>query len=376
MTKVLHIITGLNPGGAEHVLLNLVSHLNDVEHKVIALTSIGEIDLSPKFKERGIQVVSLGMNPKNPFSFLKIKTLVQLIKQYSPQVVQCWMYHGNLVGGLAAYWAKHSQIYWNIRNGALEGGEGCPLPWMGMTNGVVRMGGWLSKVIPHKIIYCAFRTQEIHHQWGYQGRREEVIQNGIDLKRFTPNRKQRDYFRKQWGVEEGIKIIAFLGRYHPQKDLTTLFKAFREIMKCRDDVLLALGGNGLTKDNKFLVQSLNQHGIREKTLLTGPVDSPGFLNTIDVLSMNSSYGEAFPNVVGESLAVGTPCVVTDVGDGAQIVGDAQKVCKPGDHLQLAKNILRVLEQEHDPLALRKRIEENFGISKMIEAYRRIYKEII
>lgn len=373
MRRILHVITGLKPGGAEHVLLNLASSLYGYEHIIVSLTPIEPGDLSTRFNEKGITVLSLGMSLTKPWHILKVFTLAGLIKHYKPTVIQSWMYHANIMASLAGRLANMCPVIWNIRNGALRPGERRPLPWVGLTPWVVRLGAWLSNRFCTQIIYCATRAAEIHERWGYCPQKRVVIYNGIDTARFAPQPHLRLSMRQQWNASESQRIVGLLARFHPQKDVPTFLKAAALMRQARGDVMFALCGSGMNHQNKTLVDMIYAAELADHVILMDHSDSAAFLNAIDVLCMTSAYGEAFPNVVAEALSCNTPCVATDVGDAAFIVGDASRVVAAGDYKKLAKLTLQNLEEPKNDL--RKRITELFTITHMREAYARFYDSL-
>jgi glycosyltransferase involved in cell wall biosynthesis len=352
------------------VLLNLASNLHDDEHIIVSLTPIEPGDLSARFQEKNITVLSLGMSLVKPWHMLKVFTLARLIKRYKPTVIQSWMYHANIMAGLAGRLAKICPVVWNIRNGALKPGEGYPLSWVGLTPWIVRLGAWLSSRFCTRIIYCATRAAEIHERWGYCPQKRVVIHNGIDTARFAPQPQVRLRVRLQWNINENQPVVGLLARFHPQKDVPTFLKAAALMRQTRGDVLFALCGADMNLHNKTLMDMMKAAGLEGHVMLMDHSDSAAFLNAIDVLCMTSAYGEAFPNVVAEALSCNTPCVVTDVGDAALIVGDASYVVAEGDYKNLARVTLQSLTEPKGDL--RQRMIEQFTLTHMGEAYTRFY----
>ena len=93
-----------------------------------------------------------------------------------------------------------------------------------------------------------------------------------------------------------------------------------------------------------------------------------------------SASEAFPNVVAEAMACGTPCLTTNVGDAPLIVGDVGWVVAPQNSLELSQAILKIIELKKDAEAwsirqklARRRIVDNFGVEKMVDAYGAVWR---
>jgi glycosyltransferase involved in cell wall biosynthesis len=102
---------------------------------------------------------------------------------------------------------------------------------------------------------------------------------------------------------------------------------------------------------------------------------PAVYNALDIVC-SPSYSQRFNNVVGEAMACGVPCVVTDVGDPVKIVGDLGMVVPPGDPQMLANALRTMLEKRHEiePHQLRERIVRQFSVETMVEATEKILIE--
>jgi len=223
---------------------------------------------------------------------------------------------------------------------------------------------------------------EIHRALGYADK-FVVIPNGLDLVRFTPvDVARRGMVRHALGLTEGCKVIGHLGRPDPQKDHATLFKVFARVAAQRGDVCLLLAGLDLEHGSPYLdglLARTETTGLANRIMALGQRDDvPDLMAAMDVFLLCSSFGEAFPTVVVEAMACGTPCVVTDVGDSAEIVGDAGWTASPGDVGALADALLEALGEQAETHALRRqcarrRIEENFSIERMVKAYREVWE---
>src|SRR5690625_3333692 len=176
--KVLHIITGLNDGGAEGVLYRLCTNDNRYEHVVIALLGPGKY--GPMLQKQGIPVYCLNLK-RGSITLAALRKLYKILKQERPNVVQTWMYHGDLIGGLVARMAGIKKIYWNIRHSTLEKGKSAQ-----STIYIAKASAILSRWIPRKIICCARSALEIHAELGYARDKMLVIGNGYEIDRFRP----------------------------------------------------------------------------------------------------------------------------------------------------------------------------------------------
>lgn len=366
--KILHIITGLNDGGAESVLSRLCLNTARVKNIVISLVDLGKY--GPILQAEGIKVYALGMS-KNPLSLFKCFKLIHLIKSEQPDVVQTWMYHADLLGGVAARLAGVQQIFWGVRHSVLEKGKS-----KRSTIAIAHLCAWLSKWIPTCIICCANKALEVHADIGYQKSKMLVIPNGYDLAQFNQNEFDRTMVRAHFEQTEDRFFIGLVGRYHPFKDHKNLLYALALVCKTIPSIRCLLVGKGLSNENIELMEMINGLGLQSNVVLAGQrSDISAIMNALD-LHVLSSSSEAFPNVLAEAMACGTPCVTTNVGDALDIIGDATVCCPSCDSQALANIILKMHDEWlHFPEAwkMRKivcvqRIEERFSIQSMVKNY--------
>jgi glycosyltransferase involved in cell wall biosynthesis len=366
--KVVHIITGLNDGGAEGVLTRLCLHSKGAQHVVISLMDAGKY--GPVLQQAGVVVHCLGMNPDKP-SLIRFYHMIKLIRSEQPDVVQTWMYHADLLGGIAARLAGVRRVFWGIRMSSLEKGKS-----KRTTIIISRLCALLSNWLPEKIICCANKALEFHADIGYAAEKLKVISNGYDLSRFKPDGVAGAEVRKELGLGASDFIIGNVGRFDPLKDHFNLLRALALVAKQQIPFRCLLVGKGLSPENKALVAYIAELGLQNSVFLAGQrTDIPAIMNALD-LHVLSSLSEGFPNVLAEAMACGTPCVSTDVGDALQIIGDAKACCSAQDAQSLANVIIKLaLEWQQAPAAWQvlkvtsnQRIADKFSIEGMVKAY--------
>lgn len=369
--NVLHITTGLNDGGAEAVLYRLISHDEPSRHHVLSLMDEGKY--GPLLREAGARVTCLNM-PRRRLTLGGLWHLWCLLRNERPDVVQTWMYHGDLVGGVMARLAGISQVFWGIRHTTLEPGKSAR-----STIWVARISAWLSHWVPQTIICCADKAREVHAALGYAAEKMVVIPNGYDLDRIKPDAAARERLRREWGVADDNFLIGMVGRFDPQKDHANLITALGEFKRTCDPFRCVLVGKDLTKDNVALNAWIATQGLERHVLLLGQRnDIAAVMNALDVHVLSSAYGEAFPNVLAEAMACGTPCVTTDIGDAARIVGDTGWVISPKDPQALSEAIAHAYRAwscsnwESRQLAARQQVRENFSIQRMVSSFRHVW----
>lgn len=370
--KIFHITTGLNDGGAEAVLYRLATKNEPTRHHVISLMDEGKY--GPLLRKAGAKVTCLNM-PRGRLTLGGLWHLWRLLRQERPKVVQTWMYHGDLVGGVIARLAGVERVCWGIHHTTLE-----PSKSARSTILVARVNARLSRWVPDAIVCCAETARAVHTALGYAADKMVVIPNGYDLQRFRPDAEARQRLRQELAVPEGVSLLGMVGRFDPQKDHANLIAALSRLKQCGAAFFCVLVGTGMTESNATLVQWIANHGLVDwVTLLGQRNDVPDVMSALD-LHLLSSSAEAFPNVLAEAMACGTPCVTTDVGDAALIVGDTGWVVPPGNPEALAQAIATGLhERMNQPAewavrqtAARQRILSNFSIEKMVNAYEQVW----
>lgn len=372
MKKVLHVITGLNDGGAEGVLARLCLNSQQVQHVVVSLMDGGKY--GPVLKSADIEVHYLNMRPARP-SISKLLKLRRIIRNERPDVVQTWMYHADLLGGIAAKAAGVKRIFWGIRHSTLEKGKS-----KRSTILIARLCAILSHWLPEKIICCAQKARTVHAEIGYSKKKLEVIPNGFDLSRFKPDSALREQLRNELNIGPDEFLIGMVARFDPQKDHENLLEALT-IVAQKVSFRCILVGRGLSPDNTQLVQKLSELGLTDQVELLGPrKDMPAIMNALDLHVLSSAYGEAFPNVLAEAMACGTPCVTTDVGDAREIIGETGLWCESRDSEGLANSVVELaLESKQEPVdwqnrhnASVKRVLQQFSIDRMLNSFESLW----
>lgn len=377
MDKVIHVISGLSDGGAEGVLYRLCKYDSLNRHCVISLTDRGKY--GDILLNQGVEVVSLKMK-SNVFNFIiGILKLFFILRKNKGSIVQTWMYHADLIGGIAARLAGIDNIFWNIRHTTLERGKSKKT-----TIFIARLCAYLSGLVPKGIVCCAQEALQVHAELGYKNAKMSVIGNGYDLSIYHPSKKLSLSFRNELQLPSDKILLGMVGRFDSQKDHFGLLKALSIVKKVIPNFQFLLVGRELNHSNFNLTERIKKLDLESNILLLDQrTDIPSVMNGLDLHVLSSSFGEAFPNVLAEAMACGTPCVTTDVGDAAVIVGDTGWVVPPKNPQALASAILEAInEEKNNPQAWklrehasRDRIVNNFGIERMISRYHQVWGNI-
>jgi len=357
------------------MLFKVLKHLDRKRFRphVISLTAPGE--LAPRITALDVGLDTVGMKSGLPglFAFF---SLVQMLKRLKPDAVHTWMYHADLLGGLAARLAGVSAVGWCIRNSNLDKDK-----TKFSTRAVVSLCAWVSKWVPSRILSCSEKARQIHAACGYNVSKMMVVPNGFDLSQFKPDLDARCKVRAELGIANQTPLVGLMARYDSQKNHAGFIEAAALIQRQLPTVHFVLAGSGIDVSNTALVAAIQARGLAPVMHLLGRrEDMPRLMAALDVLA-SSSYGEAFPNVLGEAMACGVPCVVTDVGDSSEIVGDTGKVVHSGDMDSLANSILDILRmspEERRGLGerARARVRANYEIGHVARLYETFYNSII
>jgi glycosyltransferase involved in cell wall biosynthesis len=369
--KVLFVITGLSTGGAEMMLIKVLEHLDRRRFQpyVISLSPLGE--LAPRISALGVSVRSVDM--KGGLSDMAgFVSLLRMIKTIRPDVVHTWMYHADLLGGLAARLAGVKAIGWGIHNSNLDADK-----TKLSTRAIVRLCAFFSPWLPRLILSCSEQARLIHIEKGYAAEKMVVVPNGFDLMRFKPDNNARHSVRKELGLMQDVLLVGLIGRFDPQKNHAGFFRAAGYLLEKMPSVRFLLAGKDIASANSNLLQMAKDAGVLENCHFLGLRDDiPRLMAALDVLA-SSSDGEAFPNVLGEAMASGVPCAVTDAGDSAVIVGDVGRSVAVGDMRGLAvamQELLCLSPEEKQSLSekIRHRVLSHYEISQVVRDYEDFY----
>lgn len=365
--KVTHIIVALDVGGAELMLKRLVEELNNrdgMQHSIISLKNLGPV--ANQLNDAGIKVTALGM--KNTFSvFSTFFKLRQELKEQKPDIVQTWMYHADFLGGLASRSVGIDKIIWNVRNTYLTSS--------GKLNFIFRKScAFLSSTVPHEIIYVSYSAQREHLKAGYTHDKGVVIGNGFDTNKYAFNTDHRAKYRKELDLKSNEIAVFSVGRCIPAKDHQTFVKAICEASKANKNIKGVLIGRNLDLDS-FL---LSEYQKKSFIVLGERENISQLLSAADVFCLHS-ITEGFPNVLGEAMSVGLPCITTKAGDAELILSNKKYTVETGDFSSMAKLMVELSKKS---TGFRKDIgKENrqkvlnyFSLQTILNKYLTLYKK--
>ena len=357
------------------MLYKLISRMDRrlLEPKVISLMDIGQI--GQKIQTLAVPVLQLGMRRgvANPLHLLR---LVRWLQKNPPDIIQTWMYHADIIGGLAAKLIGNIPVVWNIRHTNLE-----PQVNKRSTIWTAKTCASLSSWLPVRIVCCAETARWIHEELGYAANKMVVIPNGFDMETFKPDPSARLAVRSELGIPKNAPLIGLIARFDPQKDHHNAIQGAALLHGRMPDVHFLFCGNGVTMENQELATWIKDAGIGDVCHLLGRREDIQRINAALDIASSSSCGEGFPNAIGEAMACEVPCVVTDVGDSAYLVGNTGSVVPPKSPKSLSEawtKLLTLSLEERRKLGqqARKRVAENFSLAYVVEQYQNLWLMLI
>mgnify|MGYP000923243032 FL=1 len=367
MIRIVHIITGLGSGGAENMLYKLIKYSDKSKyyHEVISLMDEGII--GKRIRDEGVKIHSLNVSKANIFK--SILNARRICKDFD--IINTWLYHADMFGFVIAKLLLKKKLIWNIRHSNLDKNANKSRTLM-----IVKINLLLSKKLDC-ITFNSNKALETHLTVGFKNKNTIVIPNGFELNKFSFNEENRNTLRKALNLDKNCKALITVGRWDVQKDYFTLFKALGEIKNTYTNFKMIMVGTNLDECNEDLCNLAIKYDLRDKLMLLGRRnDIPEILSAADCY-ISSSLGESFSNSIGEAMACALPCIVTDVGDSKQIVGETNYVVNAKDFKGLAETIGKFLDKSESPrnFISRDRIVENFDIKKIVKDYERNYQDV-
>jgi glycosyltransferase involved in cell wall biosynthesis len=372
--RVLHIINDLSRGGAEMMLYKLVSRTDREAFAPTVISLTDRSELRERIQALGIPVSTPEMTPSiaTPASVWR---LLRLVRHVDPDVIHGWMYHGSLAAQLAHHVsAPRARVVWGIRNSL-----GSATSEKTITAAVIRLCAKLS-ARPARVVFVSRVNRAQHEAMGYSATNGCVIPNGFDTSLFAPSHQARRAVCAELGLPHDALLIGLVGRFHPVKDHESFLRAAAILAADCPRVRFVLCGKRVEWSTPFFRTIVGELGIGDRVRLLGErPDMPRLTAALDIAS-SSSLNEGFPNVIGEAMACGVPCVTTSVGESPAVVGETGRVIPPRDPRALAaawKEIIALGPGGRQALgqAARRRIVECFSLTSAVDQYEALYRAV-
>ncbi|MGK7950827.1 MAG: glycosyltransferase [Xenococcaceae cyanobacterium] len=376
MTKILYITTGLSTGGAEMMLYNLLVKFDRRKFSPIVISLMDKGRFGEAIEKLDIPVYSLGMNRRTP-SFQTITKLIKIVNNLQPDLIQGWMYHGNIAAQFISLLSKQKiPVLWSIHH-SLHSLSSEKF----LTQTLIKLGGFTAKFV-RQVAFVSEKSQLQHAKLGYPPQNSCIIPNGFDTSLFQPSTEIRKQFRQELGLPSNALLIGSIARYHPMKDHANLLRAAKILLSNYPEAYFILVGTDVDKENATLTNLIAELDISEGIYLLGERrDIPQIMPALDIVTSSSAFGEAFPLVLGEAMACAIPCVATDLGDSAWIIGDTGKIVPIQNPKALAtawQELIALGAEGRKTLgeAARNRIINNFSLDSVVAQYQSLYQQAI
>jgi glycosyltransferase involved in cell wall biosynthesis len=367
--SILLLARSLEVGGAERQLVLLAKGLKERGHSVEVALFYGGGSLVAELHDCGIEVVDL--RKKGRWDLLGfMMRVIRELRRRRPDVVYSFLGGANLVAAAARVFSPRTRLVWSIRASNMDLMHYDRLHRIGYTI-ECGLSGLPDRIIANSSAGAAFAIRN-----GFPEAKVAIVPNGIDTDRFRPDPALRARQRRLFGLMDGQVAIGVLARLDPQKGHADFLRA-ASIAAAMDSTLrfLCIGsGPELERLENFA----GELGLSGRIIFTGDQDPVAALNALDIACSCSVWGEGFSNSLAEAMACGLPCVVTDVGDSAQIVGPTASLVPPGSPEALAAELLRQAASldRHDQAHPRARIVESFSSSAMVERTLDVLRSVV
>jgi glycosyltransferase involved in cell wall biosynthesis len=374
--RVLHIVADLRTGGAETMLIGLIKNSDPYafEHRVLSMRSRG--DFETILKQLDIRIDALGIHSWLD-GLAKIGEIRKIVRDFRPDIVHTWLYHANVIGGIAGSLWSDAKIVWGLHCGWLSSYHTKRL-----TRLMRMIGAKLSNFVPHNIICCAYSVREFHAGIGYNRAKLAIVGNGVELTRFAPSEIARAELRRELNVSPNQLLVGMIARFDPQKDFRTFIEAAVIVRRRYPDARFVLCGPGFETSNEAVVSELREKGLEESFVLLGlRSDVPRLMAALDTLVLSSLYGEALPLVVIEAMACGVPVVASDIGDIQRAVGPYGRVVQPRLPREFAEGItyyagLTPEQRQLNATNARARVASMFSLPSVIRQHEALYRRLV
>lgn len=372
--RIAHVITELNMGGAEQMLRKLVTRMDRERFRCVVVSMTERGPIGEKIARAGVPVFQLGMGRGKPTP-AGLSRFYRLLKRESVDIIQSWLYHADLFGLFVGRVAEVKRVVWGIRCSDMRLRKYRPLTAM-----VVRLCGVLSP-LADAIVVNSREGARVHRKRGYLTDRMVLIPNGFDTVAFQPDDGARGRLLNELGLPGDVKLVGLIARFDLMKDHPNFLRAAALLAGREPASHFVMVGRGITPGNKVLASHVPE-GLAGRIHMLGERDDVASIAAaLDIATSSSAFGEGFSNTIGEAMACGVPCVVTDVGDSAMIVGDTGVVVPPGDSEALAQGWRRILDMDPEERAAmgakaRERIQTEYELNVVVRRFENLYEKLM
>lgn len=356
--RVLYIVSGLNTGGAEMMLWKLLKAIDRRRFEPVVMV-LGELGRPHGLiEDLGVRVHSIKIR-EGFGGLLRGGIGLRVVKSEAPDLIQGWMYHGNIAATLyKALLGIKVPVLWGIRHTFYRWGD-YPIK----NRCLIKGGASLSRYVK-RVIYNSKESLDRHIRIGYSVENGVVISNGFDCEGYKPSdARGRKNTRKRLNIPVDARVIGLIARWHPMKDHGTFLRSARILANRMANTKYVLVGRGMEESNRRLVRMIGSLNLADNVMLLGEREDIAEITAcLDVATSTSAWGEGFSNTIGEAMACGIPCVATNIGDSARVLGKTG-ICVPAENpsaiAEAWERLLRLPESSRMTLGMR--VETGFSI---------------
>ena len=362
--NILFLTRSLNYGGSERQLTVLAKGLLKRGQKVVVATFYPGGALRNDLSRAGVPTISLEKRSRwRAVAF--VVRLIRYIHHLRPQVLHSYLGTANILSVVLKPLFPSAAIVWGVRASNMD----------------LKQYGWVDRLmyrvesaLSHFADLIIVNSQagfDYAVANGFPRKKMVVIHNGIDVERFHRDPEAGNRMRKEWEIADGEVLIGLVGRLDPMKGHETFLRAAALLIKKRGNIHFVCVGSGPFTYTRMLKDLSEQLGLHKRLIWLDSYDDMAIVyNALNIATSSSSFGEGFSNVIGEAMACGIPCVVSDVGDSALIVGNTGVVVPPQNPEALAggwSHLLNRLERQPDlGVQARAHIIQHFTLDRLVE----------
>lgn len=360
--KIVLLIRSLNLGGTERQTALLARGLGARGHDVVvAVLYAAGTPLEREAAAAGARILALGKKSRwDVLGFLP--SLIARLRAERPDALHAFLPTANILAVLARPFLRGARVVLGVRASNMD---------LGRYDALSRFSYWLEGKLARfadRAIANSEAGRDMALARGFPAGTLAVIPNGIDGERFRPDSALRRATRAAWGIAEDTPLIGVVARLDPMKGHHIFLEAAQRMRDKRPGLRFVCVGSG--PEEIQLKQTAQGLGL-DAALLFMPErpDAEAALNALDLVVLPSLFGEGFPNVLGEAMACGVPCVASDVGAAREILGDEGAVVKHGDAGALAQACLAALDAPGGPAAGQRRraqVLSLYGVNAMVD----------
>lgn len=371
--RILFLTRTLTGGGAERQLVTLALGLHRVGWEVAVACFYNSVgDLQTDLEKTGVRVIDLKKCGRwDVVGF--IWRLMRVFRDQEPDIVHGYMHVANMLALLARFGGSGVRVVWGVRSSNMD--------WR-RYNWLMRPTFWLSCKLARYVDCIIANSQagaDCHVACGYPRARVVVIPNGIDTDYFHFEPVGRDRLRAEWGISANEVLVGVVARLDPMKDHLTFLKAAALLTKRNLHWRFVCVGGGPASYTDELRTQARELGVDGRMIFTGARgDMAAVYSALDIASSSSSWGEGFPNVVAEAMACERPCVVTNVGDCARVIGECGVVVPARNPEMLADAIERYWAREcrvRNGAHARARVSRLYSVEKLVASSAEVLRMI-